>query len=110
MTALPEHLTEGTHPVQPPPARANAEHLVATVRAWDRHVRTEDNDQHVDPVLTVHPAGTPDDQLPAGNVLDKEFCCLVVRWPGREALPERPVEQRATDAVPEGVRRGAFSA
>ncbi|WP_209446179.1 methyltransferase, FxLD system [Streptomyces sp. MZ04] len=80
-----------------------AEHLVATVRAWDRHVRAEDNDQHVDPVLTVFPAGTPDDQLPAGDVLDKENCRLVVRWPGRDALLECPVEQRAADAVPEGV-------
>ncbi|MGW0798131.1 methyltransferase, FxLD system [Streptomyces sp. NPDC002692] len=80
-----------------------AERLVTTVRAWDRHVRAEDNDHHVDPILTVHPAATPDDQLPAGNVLDKEHCRLVVRWPGRDALPERPDEQRATDAVPDEV-------
>ncbi|WP_374777102.1 phosphotransferase [Streptomyces sp. NBC_01310] len=29
-------------------------------------------DQHVDPVLTAHSAGTRDDQVPAGDVLDKE--------------------------------------
>ncbi|MFF5536537.1 methyltransferase, FxLD system [Streptomyces cinerochromogenes] len=60
-----------------------AEQLAATVRAWDRHVRADDNDKHADPVLTVHPAGTPDHLLPAGDVLDKEHSRLVFRWPGR---------------------------
>ncbi|GGZ95105.1 hypothetical protein ACFOOM_13930 [Streptomyces echinoruber] len=62
-----------------------AEHLVATVRAWDRHVRAEDNRQYVDPILTVHPAGRPDEQVPPGDLLDKEHGRLVIRWPGREA-------------------------
>ncbi len=62
-----------------------AEHLAATVRAWDRHARAEDNRQHVDPILTVHPAGTPDEQVPPGDNLDKEHGRLVIRWPGREA-------------------------
>lgn len=78
------------------------EHLVATVRGWDRHVRAEDNDDHVDPVLTVHPAGTADSQLPDGQVLDKDQCRVVVRWPVRDATPDRLVEQRESDAVPEG--------
>jgi protein-L-isoaspartate(D-aspartate) O-methyltransferase len=60
-----------------------AEQLAATVRAWDRHVRADDNSKHADPILTVHPAGTPDDLLPAGDVLDKEHCRMVFRWPGR---------------------------
>ncbi|MCB5167365.1 methyltransferase, FxLD system [Streptomyces bambusae] len=68
-----------------------AEQLVDTVRAWDRHVRSDDNDKHADPVLTVHPAGTPDDLLPVGDVLDKEHSRLVFRWPGREALLPRPL-------------------
>lgn len=59
-----------------------AERLAATVRAWDRHVRADDNDKHADPALTAHPAGTPDDWLPAGDVLDKDHCRLVFRWPG----------------------------
>ncbi|WP_327378791.1 methyltransferase, FxLD system (plasmid) [Streptomyces sp. NBC_01216] len=80
-----------------------AERLVATVRAWDRHVRAEDNDQHADPVLTVYPAGTPDDLLPAGDVLDKEHCRLVFRWPGRDALPPRPVGRLGAGVVAEGV-------
>ncbi|MFI2415086.1 hypothetical protein [Streptomyces sp. NPDC018947] len=60
---------------------ALAERLVATVLAWDRHIRAEANDQYADPVLTVHPASTPNDALPAGDVLDKRHCRLVFRWP-----------------------------
>lgn len=82
---------------------ALAEQLVTTVLAWDRHIRAEDNDQHADPVLTVHPAGTPDDALPAGDVMDKISCRLVFRWPGRDAVLPGPVELPVTDVVPEGV-------
>lgn len=64
-----------------------AEQLAATVRDWDRTVRTDDG-KDADPALTVHPADTPDELLPAGDVLDKENCRLVFRWPGRtEHLP-----------------------
>ncbi|MFB7252610.1 methyltransferase, FxLD system [Streptomyces nojiriensis] len=82
---------------------ALAERLASTVRAWDRHVRADDNDRHADPVLTVHPAGTPDDLLPAGDVLDKEHCRLVFRWPGRDVLLPRPAEHPGADIVTEGV-------
>ncbi|MFG2339874.1 methyltransferase, FxLD system [Streptomyces yangpuensis] len=82
---------------------ALAEQLVDTVRAWDRHVRADDNDRHADPVLTVHPAGTPDDALPAGDVLDKDLCRLVFRWPGRDVPSPRPVERTGAGAVTEGV-------
>ncbi|WP_327309639.1 methyltransferase, FxLD system (plasmid) [Streptomyces sp. NBC_01298] len=82
---------------------ALAERLAGTVRAWDRHVRADDNDQHADPVLTVHPAGTPNDALPAGDVLDKDLCRLVIRWPGRDVPPPRPVGRPAADVVTEGV-------
>ncbi|MGW0896229.1 hypothetical protein ACWD0G_04415 [Streptomyces goshikiensis] len=81
---------------------ALAERLAATVRAWDCHIRADDNAQHADPVLTVHPAGTPDDALPAGDVLDKEHCRLVFRWPGRDVVLPRPVE-RPEAVVAEGV-------
>lgn len=80
-----------------------AERLVATVLAWDRHIRAEANDEHSDPVLSVHPAGTPDDALPAGDVLDKVNCRLVFRWPGRDAVLPGPVERPVADAVTEGV-------
>ncbi|MGW5679690.1 methyltransferase, FxLD system [Streptomyces sp. NPDC003860] len=79
-----------------------AERLVATVRAWDRHVRAEDNNQHADPILTVHPAGTPDDALPAGDVLDKDLSRLVFQWPGRDVPPPRSVEHPGADVVTEG--------
>ncbi|MGW7329160.1 methyltransferase, FxLD system [Streptomyces sp. NPDC054840] len=82
---------------------ALAERLAATVRSWDRHIRADDNEQHSDPVLTVHPAGTPDDALPAGDVLDKDLCRLVFRWPGRDVPPPRPVEHPEADVVTEGV-------
>ncbi|MEV5150882.1 methyltransferase, FxLD system [Streptomyces werraensis] len=74
-----------------------AEQLAATVRAWDRHVRADDNSKHADPILTVHPAGTPDDVLLAGDVLDKEHCRLVFRWPGRNGHVPGPA--RHTDAM-----------
>nr|BFD87044.1 hypothetical protein StreXyl84_64450 [Streptomyces sp. Xyl84] len=80
-----------------------AERLVATVRAWDRHIRADDNDQHADPLLTVFPAGTPDDALPAGDVLDKLHCRLVFRWPGRDAVLPGPIERPVADVVAEGV-------
>ncbi|WP_206311087.1 methyltransferase, FxLD system [Streptomyces sp. A1499] len=80
-----------------------AERLVATVLAWDRHIRAEANDEHADPVLTVHPAGTPDDALPAGYVLDKVNCRMVFRWPGRDVVLPGPVERPVADAVAEGV-------
>ncbi|MEU8779480.1 methyltransferase, FxLD system [Streptomyces sp. NPDC048606] len=79
-----------------------AEQLVATVRAWDRHIRADDNDRHADPVLTVHPAGTPDDLLPVGDVLNKKHCRLVFRWPGREVVAPRPVDRLEADIVTEG--------
>ncbi|MFF5969927.1 methyltransferase, FxLD system [Streptomyces sp. NPDC012769] len=76
-----------------------AEQLAATVRTWDRHVRADDNSKHTDPVLTVHPAGTPDDLLPAGHVVDKEHCRLVFQWPGRgRHLPSPARHHRAAPA------------
>ncbi|MGW2203181.1 methyltransferase, FxLD system [Streptomyces sp. NPDC001774] len=80
-----------------------AERLAATIRAWDRHIRADANDQHADPVLTVHPAGTPDDALPVGDVLDKDLCRLVIRWPGRDVPLSRPVEHPGAGLVTEGV-------
>ena len=55
-----------------PRARALADVLAEQVRAWDRDVRHGDG-----PRLTVHTAGTPDAELPAGHVLRKPHSCLV---------------------------------
>ncbi|MEV0302349.1 methyltransferase, FxLD system [Streptomyces prasinus] len=61
-----------------PAAAGLAERFAACVRDWDRHVRESGY-----PPMTVHPAGTPDGLLPAGDVLDKPSARLVFHWPGR---------------------------
>ncbi|MDX3264860.1 methyltransferase, FxLD system [Streptomyces sp. MI02-2A] len=61
-----------------PAANKLAERFADCVRTWDRKVRESGY-----PSMTVHPAGTPDEQLPAGDVLDKPSARLVFQWPGR---------------------------
>ena len=61
-----------------PAAAELAERFAACVHSWDRDVRESGY-----PPMSVHPAGTPDDQLPAGDVLDKPSARLVFQWPGR---------------------------
>ncbi|WP_406499859.1 methyltransferase, FxLD system [Streptomyces sp. NBC_00846] len=76
-----------------------AAQLADTVRAWDRDVR-----DGVAPALTVHPAGTPDHRLSAGDVLDKKHSRLVFQWPGRDARLPAPVERtQAVAAAQEGM-------
>ncbi|MEU8545042.1 methyltransferase, FxLD system, partial [Streptomyces sp. NPDC048717] len=79
-----------------------AEQLTATARAWDRHVRADDNDKHADPVLTAHPAGTPGHLLPVGDVVDKTSCRLVFRWPGRDGHLPAPTRPTGTLAATTG--------
>ncbi|MDX3067548.1 MULTISPECIES: methyltransferase, FxLD system [Streptomyces] len=61
-----------------PAAEEVAERFAECVRVWDREVRESGY-----PPMTVHPAATPDDQLPPGDVLDKPSARLVLQWPGR---------------------------
>ncbi|MET8290052.1 methyltransferase, FxLD system [Streptomyces sp. NPDC005132] len=61
-----------------PAAEELAERFAECVRVWDREVRESGY-----PPMTVHPAATPDDQLPPGDVLDKPNARLVLQWPGR---------------------------
>ncbi|MFF3262009.1 hypothetical protein ACFYWO_22915 [Streptomyces sp. NPDC002932] len=73
-------------PAGPEPARRFA----ACVRTWDRNVRTSGY-----PAMSVHPAGTPDDRLPPGDVLEMPASRLVLGWPGRGARvtgPDAPAE------------------
>ncbi|BDH15354.1 methyltransferase, FxLD system [Streptomyces hygroscopicus] len=56
-----------------------AERMAACVRSWDQHVRGTGY-----PQMTVHPAGTPDHELPTGHVLDKTSTRLVFQWPGSQ--------------------------
>ena len=53
-----------------------AERLAGHIRTWDR-----DHRAGPDPVLTVHPAGTPDGDLPSGRVLRKPHTTMVLTWP-----------------------------
>ncbi|QKW22277.1 methyltransferase, FxLD system [Kitasatospora sp. NA04385] len=46
------------------------------VRTWDREHRGGDG-----PVFTAYPAGTPDDRLPDGLVIDKTHVRLTISWP-----------------------------
>ncbi|MEU3509316.1 methyltransferase, FxLD system [Streptomyces longwoodensis] len=61
-----------------PAAEEVAERFAECVRVWDREVRESGY-----PPMTVHPAATPDDQLPPGDVLDKPSARLVLQWPSR---------------------------
>ncbi|MFI7245260.1 methyltransferase, FxLD system [Streptomyces qinglanensis] len=63
-----------------PAGSALASRLIDCVRDWDQHVRHSGY-----PPMTVHPADTPDDELPAGDVLDKAASRLVFQWPGGPA-------------------------
>lgn len=47
--------------------------LCEQIRAWDR-------DRTAQPVITAYPAGTPDDRLPGGHVIDKPSARLVISY------------------------------
>lgn len=62
-----------------------ARRFAACVRTWDRDVRPGGY-----PSLSVHPAGTPDQCLPPGDVIDKPASRLVLGWPGHDARVPGP--------------------
>ncbi|MGW7312737.1 methyltransferase, FxLD system [Streptomyces sp. NPDC054865] len=64
-----------------PAAGELAERFADCVRTWDTEVRESGY-----PAMTVHPAGTPDELLPDGAVLDKPSARLVFAWPGHGTL------------------------
>lgn len=61
-----------------PAASAAADRFAAEIVRWDRQGRPA-------PSMTVHPAGTPDAQLPPGFVLDKKHSRIVLSWPDSAA-------------------------
>jgi protein-L-isoaspartate(D-aspartate) O-methyltransferase len=63
----------GAYAHGPDAARA-ADRLAEQIRQWDRRHRPK-------PRLTVHPAGTPDADLPDGFVLEKRHTKIVISWP-----------------------------
>ncbi|WP_331735579.1 methyltransferase, FxLD system (plasmid) [Streptomyces sp. NBC_01166] len=68
-----------------PAADTLARRFVDCVHTWDQEVRESGY-----PPMTVHPAGTPDGELPRGDVFDKPSARMVFRWPGRDAQMPRP--------------------
>jgi len=59
-----------------PHARELAEHVAAQLRIWAREYRGGPGAK-----FYVHPAGTPDDSLPPGRVIDKIHCRITISWP-----------------------------
>ncbi|MER5439106.1 methyltransferase, FxLD system [Streptomyces sp. NPDC002790] len=60
-----------------PAGPAMAERLAKCVTDWDRHIRPTGY-----PPMTIHPATTPDHDLPAnGFIVDKTASRLVFQWP-----------------------------
>ncbi|MER5549765.1 methyltransferase, FxLD system [Streptomyces sp. NPDC002589] len=88
-----ERLTEFFIHAYGPAADALAQRFADCVRTWDQKVRESGY-----PPMSVHPAGTPDEHLPAGDVLDKPSARLVFQWPGR-------VPDGAQDLFAGGARR-----
>ncbi|MFF7290872.1 methyltransferase, FxLD system [Streptomyces griseorubiginosus] len=58
-----------------PEGQKVAELLVEEIQAWDRDHR--DHRAHIE----VYPAGTPDDQLPAGRIIDRPHTRVTISWP-----------------------------
>ena len=69
----PDHLHEFGVVAHGPEAAAVARTMAAHISAWDQAGRPS-------PHLTVLPAGTPDEDLPAGYVLNKRHTRLVISW------------------------------
>lgn len=65
----------GVHAYGPDAARL-AEQVAKQLRVWSREHRGGPG-----PVFRVFPAGTPDDALPAGRVIDKVHSRIVISWP-----------------------------
>jgi protein-L-isoaspartate(D-aspartate) O-methyltransferase len=59
-----------------PDGAALAVQMCEQIRAWDRGHRHGSAAR-----ITVYPAGTPDDQLPPGRVIDKRHSRVVLSWP-----------------------------
>ncbi len=59
-----------------PDAAEAADRFADQIRIWDR-----DHRHGPGPRLTVHPANTPDTELPAGLVIDQRHTRIVVSWP-----------------------------
>ena len=59
-----------------PDAERLAEHMTELIRVWDR-----DHRHGPGAVIAIYPAGTPDDRLRAGWVIDKRHTRVTISWP-----------------------------
>lgn len=59
-----------------PDATQLAEEVAEQLRIWGRDHRSGPG-----PQFRVYPAGTPDDQLPEGRVIDKKHTRVTISWP-----------------------------
>lgn len=59
-----------------PAAESLAEKVAEELRIWSRDYRSGPG-----PVFQIDPAGTPDEQLPAGRVIDKAHSRITISWP-----------------------------
>ncbi|MEV0682188.1 methyltransferase, FxLD system [Actinosynnema sp. NPDC050436] len=76
-----------------PDAAHLADRVVDAIRAWDRGHRYTGRRAHI----TVHPAATPDQALPAdGMVLDRHHARVVVTWP---TVPDHATPSHTTSVT-----------
>ncbi|MFG2394518.1 hypothetical protein ACGFYF_37345 [Streptomyces lavendulae] len=76
--------------------KAAADTMATAVHTWNRELRGR-----ATPQLTVRPAGTPDSRLPAGNVVEKGDCRMVVSRPGRDSTAGSAVERGTARGRPD---------
>jgi protein-L-isoaspartate(D-aspartate) O-methyltransferase len=65
----------GVHAFGPDAGRL-AEEVAEQLRVWGREHRNGPG-----PQFRVHPAGTPDDRMPEGRVIDKKHSRIMISWP-----------------------------
>ncbi|WP_328914764.1 MULTISPECIES: methyltransferase, FxLD system [unclassified Streptomyces] len=70
-----KHVEYGVHALGPD-AAAFAETIAAHLRDWANEYRGGPS-----PVIRVHPAGTPDNQVPGDRVIDKVHSRISLSWP-----------------------------
>jgi protein-L-isoaspartate(D-aspartate) O-methyltransferase len=61
-----------------PEGAKTADQLVAAIQAWDHDYRGQKAELH------AYPAGTPDDQLHAGRVLERTAFRFTIAWPSAQ--------------------------
>ncbi|MFC4035060.1 methyltransferase, FxLD system [Streptomyces polygonati] len=73
-----KHVEYGVHALGPD-AAPFAETVAAHLRDWSSEHRGGPG-----PVIRVHPAGTPDDQVPGDRVIDKVYSRISLSWPAQQ--------------------------